>query len=414
MEKKSFRRRPIFHSSGKRGELMRILLTCGGISYNGLHMLDGKHRLYSETLKKMQEEGLTNMVRVGNKKVSRFDNFDLNYEKFITLFPLGYYGYYNRYAKINSQRVSLSKSDFVKSERAFREIEILMMMYGSGVNCFMEDKPSFRTSDKLEDDACYYYSAHELKDKQFTLTKRALGSKDTEKDFFKSTKSKEEFYTTTINSRAIGTLIFGDENYIVYHSGNNLLKWLSVSEYQYSSFSADRIREKNPKLVGLSIENMILVAYKQALFKKIIFPEREKYSHNFNVRNGYERIFALTYDRFGKEMLKFMKRKNWKQEIIDYMLPEVPLSPAGLSVDCDGFDGSTYYLSFGVPEVKKLKRFISVQDWIGNDMKFEVHCFDEQLPIFEGFEIERNKIISHSFTEFLSVISRKENSNETK
>lgn len=380
--KRHVERKPLYWK-GYRNELLRLMCTCGAVSYNGLHMLNGEHRIYTRKLKEMEAEGIVNVARLKKKKAARLSNFEKNYQKYISFLPMGYYGHYIRYADTNAKNIVRYASDKQKAIRAYRESEVAMIMSGAGVNIYPEMKVALRMDNKIPSSGAYYYSASEIKE---------CGQ-------YKTIAVNENNGKTVINSRMIGCLICDGGHYIIYHSGDKPLRWRQSSEGQIAYCAAKVINMKceNAPIQG-SVKESIVIAYSDSVYVKIMSDEKKNTLEIINANNGYENMYAITYTQQGKRLLSFMTRKNWKETLIRKYLPVVDTSHS--VVACDYTDGEIKILLFCIPDLVKLKKFKIAAEWAGDKENYQVYCFDYQVPFIKEVAGDVVDIYETSFDEF--------------
>lgn len=201
------------YTKGYRKELIKLMLTAGAVSYNGLHLLEGDYRLYMRKLKKMEEEGVVYVEKKRKMKNARLQNFEKRSEAYIDHFP-GYYGYYNRYGAVNAENIG--KLDEQKRIKAYKEAELYEMMYVSGVKVFPDEKKELRKGEKVAEEATYY-SDIEIK----------------KANTFEPNVQEEEFI---IGCRALGCLFAPSGYYMCYYMTDSLLRWSVRMEGQFARY----------------------------------------------------------------------------------------------------------------------------------------------------------------------------------
>lgn len=367
------RNRPVDFTKGYRGELIRLLLTTGVVSYDGLHMLSGEHRLYTRKLKEMEEEGIVDIARLGKKKAARLQYFDSSYEMYIDNLWLGYYGHYKKYGAPNGYSIGRYGSSPVAAERSYRESEIVEMMYGAEVSVLPEDKKQMQGGEKIESEEVCFYSNSEIQ-------KGGIGDKLTLHT--KNTDSEEE----SISSRIIGVLISPGGKYAVYHTGNKLLTWKKSSEGQMSYFLAQVLNVccANPSISG-GVSECIIIGYSNDVFLRLM--ENERKTH-VRIDSGYEHMYALPYTDNGRRLLSFMTQKDWKDKMKHYCLSDYSLNSNTSTIECDGTKENKIALVFCIPDISRLYRYISALSFVSKvstlEWKYEVYCFDFQMSMVEA------------------------------
>lgn len=361
MKRRRYRR--VKMCSGYRGELMRLMLTNGIVPYDALHMLKGEHRLYTRKLKEMEEEGIVEIVRYKNKKVATLKGFEMNYEKYISSFPVGYYGYYNR---IGSQiKIKLGRrADKVQAERAYREGKVSTLMYGCGINELFEEKPDITTDESDIITSACYYGMGEIK----------LGFGDGEKAIF--------------NSRAIGCIVGQGGMFAVYDTESRAMKWNDASEDRMMIYTARIINKAFPQhenKVQPLTESLVL-AYNEKTLCKVILNEKE--DKLINTETKYVSMYGMLYKKEYMPLIKNLcSDSEWKTRMKKRYLEAdgFNISPGiinMLPVSCDGVnENGEYVLLFCIPDISKLRRFLSAAHMSKQPERYKLYCYSFQAPI---------------------------------
>lgn len=349
---------------GYRNTLIKLLLTTGAITYSGLQMLPGNRIMYIRKLKEMEGEKILEIFRNNGKQLARLNHFDSLYKNYIDSLPNGYYGHYNRYGRSNHRRVAVVDKNGVTSERVIRECEVTQMMYGAGVSVFPDEKTEMRGNALIDSEEISYYSSHELKEC------------DTFHLHLNSTDKKDNY---TMTSRIIGCLISPGGKYAVYHTGHERLFWKKASEGQIAYYISGVINKKceNPNMSG-SAKDCIMVGKDMGVFQKI-FEGRKPGC--VSVESGYERMYAIPYDKNGQKMLERMTKDGWRRKLLDRYLIGYDTDTSMNNIICDGIQESRIALVFCDGDIVRLKKYITAIQWVKctqTNITYEIYCHDFQ------------------------------------
>ena len=364
------------YEKGMRRELVLVMLTCGVVSYDGLHMLtdDHEHRMYTRTLRKMSEEGLVNVVRYGNKKMARLTDVKGNCCRYIREDERELYEYYMKYADGYAKLSGRYKSDPQGCKRALIGSETTLFMHGSGISCLSENKPAVGNGEIIPDAGAYYYNAIELK---------GISS------YTPNVKTDERRTKTVLNSRAIGCMTSGENNYLVYNIQDKLIKWSQISEMQFSMALGILLgKAKERKTVGSQIEACIILYKKTDTLIRAFRYTDEKQRSYINADTGYRQTYYLPYDENGRAIARIMCMPKWKETLKRKYLGNIEQNTSSLSVTCDGVEtnsnGKIYYLLYCIPDVTKLYRFLKAAEWNGNMENFVIYCYSYQTEFLKS------------------------------
>lgn len=365
-QRKRKKRRPVDYTKGYRRELMQIMLTAGSVSYDGMHVLNKSHPMYAKKLRQMEKEGIVEISRIKRKKLARLKNFEKKSIEYIEFFP-GYYKHYNKYAKDNATDAGREKSDITRCKKAYREAEIIEMMHGAEIRSFPMEKAELYKGQKIGSEAVYY-SDIELKDVNgFKISKESKNGK------------------SVINSRAIGGVFSAGGNYIIYHTGNESLKWSIKNEGQMALHISTILNKYGYWQQSGKIEENIIFANSDKPFLQMYKEKRGTY---VKTENGYNHTYILPYDKNGQRLLQKMLEANWKEKMLEEYLvggdEEVVVNDYNWSISCDAHKGNVNMLLFCIPDIVKLKKFLMSAEWTEEKENYQIYCYDFQQEFIEA------------------------------
>ena len=356
------RKRSPSWKKGYRGEIMKLLLSIGVISKRGIPLLKGNHRMYVRKIKEMEDERIIEKHRNSGNVTDNLKEFDKRLDEYIGEFKNGYYGHYNRYCRTNADYVTKYGKDKTQFERAVRDSESAMMVYSSGAKVIAEEKPALRLEEtKIPKGESLYYRTAEIKDSR-------------------AVRSEERILAQT---RCNGWLTCPGGEYLVYMIGKKLIRWREVSETGFAGY-VSTITEGKKEGGKREVKEGILLAYTDEPYRRMLSFDKQ-ISTNLNIENGHKVMYGITYDTIGRDMLSLMQKKNWKEMLKKTYLSDMKLNTGMKSyVACDALDGDVKVLLYCIPDLVRLKRFISAAMIEGDATRYHIYCFDYQ----ENFIVE--------------------------
>lgn len=387
--------RSVNYNRGYRGELIRILLTAGCISYKGLHLMCGSHSMYTRKLKQMREEGITEQKKLGRRRVEKLFNYNNSKDKYLSKLPPEYEKHYEQYGKEHSHNIGRWSSEKTSAERAYRTSEICMLMNGAGIYMFPDEKPELSSAEKIkvENEAAYFYTASEIK--KATNFQLIIPKARKEEE-----KQKQKTENLTVNTRAIGSLFCKESTYMIYHSGGKVMKWNRSAEGQMSMHVGKIVRQLIPdtKETG-GIRRCIIYANADKVFKSI-FENDKKRLGLLTTNSGYDEMYLLPVNESGREFTSFMTRENWKETIKQEYLRGYETETVQGTIVCDGKDKRGSILLYCIPNINRLEKFIRAAEWSGDKNAFRIICFTFQESFVRSVAEEYAEVIVVSFLEF--------------
>ena len=368
------------YDKGYRNELIKLLITSGGISYKGLCLLSKNRIMYQRKLIDMKNEGIVEIFSKNRTRIARLKDFENTYETYIGNMPVGYYGYYNQHGKILHKYLGTKEENGVKAERAIRIIEINLIMNGTeNIRVYPEEKPRIDTANYIPEEGSYYYTISELRQDEL---------------FRQSVKEKEKGDEYSITSRAVGLLISPDGNYPVYHTGEAAMLWRKSAEGQLSYSLAMLLKKKRTNMktpVFNGIQECIIFADNMEVFGRIILGKKGR---NLNMDSGYKAMYALPYDSNGQKILEKMTFPNWKTKLNTSVLKgyDTEIDKAS-SITYDGRKKQHIALNFCCSDIQRLNKFIKTMQWIcdtNTENIYEIFCYTFQEPLIKSLTSELN------------------------
>lgn len=380
------------YSKGARLEILKLLHICGLIPLHSFEMLHNNNtRVYQQRAKEMEREGVTVNYRIPNSnyKYVHMQDYEKNmakydYRKYL---PEGYYERYVTYGAIDSKR-GRSQTDKTKQERAIRNAEIFIMMYGAKINSLPEDKIMLGSEEYLREDQSYYYTSREIKNYTGYKSDVEITYDNQGKESSKKVKS----------SRVLGLYTSPGGDYAVYQLGRNLVNWNQSGEYKISILINKILCAKYKEPRGTDSRGIIISQNAETLRKAIGAEDAKAEAWFRNIEDCYKELYVLPYNQYGQQMLKIMGLRGWKEKSREMFLNEQQRQPC--SIPCDGYDGERYYLLYCIPDVKKLRLFLRRAALEDNPRKYVVICFKEQAQMVAAAGRRHITIMTAEFKEY--------------
>lgn len=355
------------YDRGIRKEIMELLISAGCVSYDGLHSLedDHEHRIYSRTIQKMIEEKSVCLVKYGNKKIVKLlGNPNRRYYK-----NESGINYYSRYSLVYAEGSSRYLSDRQSCKRALLHSEVLMFMYGAGLNATYDNKAMIMSGEPLPDIGAYYYTSLEVKNTSGYSAVVGI-TNDGKK---------------VSNTRSFGMVISPCADYVVYDIDTALIRWSEISETQFAfscGMMLSRLREHNKGIV-----NSCIVLYKgNSAIKRAFEATGNKSSKTFiSAETGYKETYYIPYSSEGRALIRMMVSDNWKERLKEYYLTEYDTNTGSLSVVCDGVktkNGKEYALLYCIPDITRLYRFLKAAEI--NPARYIIYCYEYQVSFLKS------------------------------
>lgn len=349
------------YNTGMRHEIMKLLLSLGTVTTNGLRMkFRDNYKYAAETMRRMMDEGI---IREGKyvlgRRVTRYfvlNDFPTKKKIYMRYFPVGYYYCYHTYGENNAKDISRrQKEEVYTMERIARISDIGVMMMRSGVKSMPDEIHEILKGDaKIEEGGTYYFTANAVK--------RSLD--------------------VVSNSRAVGFMCCTNETFVVYNTGERArLKWSVSTEGKIMRIVNMIDREmREVKIENGREVSAILIGGEQAV--SMIFEEREdKRVSTIKIPSGYKEMLYVPYTEDGVWLLEQMNTAEWRAELKKKYLKglEPPNIKNGIAHDAK--DKDVNVLLFCIPDIEKLHNFVTHAKFTGAKEKFRILCY----PFQEGF-----------------------------
>lgn len=385
--KKAVRKRKGSYQKGYRAEIMKLLLSTGAISYRGLWLLDGDIKEYQKRIRKMREEGVVTIKSVGSRKMVRLDDFENKCGEYIETYKRGYFGFYINNCIEIGQAIGRYGTEKTRGERACRIVETAMAAYAVGIDVLWEEKEDIRKGGSVKNKANFYLPREikEIASFQF----RAKGVKG------------DEAEEQVINSRSVGGIFSPGGDYVMYHTGNKVLKWFTPSEGQMM-YCFGRVREIHEEKERGKVDSCIILGYSNKPFERMFNPPKKNGVNLVTVEKcGYKHMYQIPYSREGARLIGLMTKENWFKKMKQILLPANDKEERFFGIDCDGTMGDIKVLLYTAPDMVRLRKFLNAAEWDGAYENYHIYCFDFQQSFLESVVEGRASIMVVPFDEYL-------------
>ena len=282
--------------------------------------------------------------------------------------------------KVDTNHIS---GNITRRLRLHRIADTVITMYNAGVSIFRDGKP----------DVFYRADDNSAVGQSLAVVNPA---------FYNSREFKElgNDLIKIKNARAVGVLLTVADIFIVYNTGNSLMKWDYKSEIgvkasmKYYLCQQRLSRQYEPESVkGLILGNSMDILYE-------LIHGRDGCKRNyFFLDNTFDSFIFLTNDEYGEILLKLLCDYNMQNELNGILCGTLNPPDKGITIENDAFDdgGNPVLLSYLI-DMPRLVRFYSalnLQDRTGT-----VICFDFQKDILLKCCGERVSFETIDFIEF--------------
>lgn len=363
----------INYGKGYKNEILQLLYLTTVIPYRSLRLLSARPRMYQRAVKEMEEDGTVVVDKQGGEKNIRLREYRSRRAVYEAYIPEEYIEYYEATARGKLKDLSDIKNNRSAPEKVLRNSATQIMMYSCGIE-ISPDKRDLRR-EMLEDYDIAYYNSNEIKQIENyhdTVTKE---------------NKKGEYSKKLSNSRISGLLISPGGIYAVYNIGNTLIEWKRFGEVKMAAYIAGLIKHKSMSEVDANEpKEAIVIARNDTLFEKICNGNYGKKARVIlmNIDYAYDRLYAIPENRNGVLLLKIMTVNGWRGKILNAVIrKEEQMAKADVSVDCDGYDNENqiYKLVFCIPNLNKLKAFVTRAMFESNEKKYHVYCYSFQAQL---------------------------------
>lgn len=263
--------------------------------------------------------------------------------------------------------------------------EVIALMHYSGAHTYPDEKYKISQQGMINNNS--YYPAREIK----TYTGSTVDANPDDLPVEKSSQA----------TRITGILLSEGGNYTIYHLGKSLKKWSANGEYKLRMYAQNMLNKYQPQL-DCNINSTILIAHKLTLFTQIVANESKDIYRQYGVLNdAYSSIYAIPYNRYGRDLLRIMQKEYWQTHLMEYLMDAPVPDTRKASVTCDYIENGIYILLFCVPDIKRLIAFRHAAIHFADKSQFQVYCFDFQREFITQVIGDYAEIMETDFYETL-------------
>lgn len=403
------------YRKGARREIIRLLFLNGVLTYKSMQVMQDTRQMTGRAVKKLESEGVIEISK-GPLRVTLRDHaltalrkneiaekhsrdeaggltarddsiqsgegtpvVNLEYQNFrenIETYPeeVGYLdavsegqvAYYRQNIAYSVKNVKgTSKNYYQKFIRMIRNSEVNTLVYSTGAKIMADEKPDIiRTTDRV------YYSSVEIK--------RGREDRDDGK--------------AISNERSHGVLVSPGGLYMMYHTGNAMIKWSSFSEIGGCIRTMRFLKERADEewcMKNEQIEVAVVLADNPTVFSRMVTYDGKVKSSNgmknmlLAIEPAYKTLYGITNDLNGRKMLGYMQDAGWRTRMKQLFLTHEEIEESKFcSIACDGYDkeNSLYTLLFCIPDLIKLRNFCMRAELNQQPDNYRIICFTHQLP----------------------------------
>jgi hypothetical protein len=398
------------YSTGRRREIVGLILQSGGLTNRGLRLYWNKPNEYknkTQIIATLIEEGIIEETKIkvsGLKQIRVFTlkSFGTKNKEYIEEYEIGSFANYKNY--LSGIKEEIGKANSGSGQRAYRaaqSVNVNQMMYLAGVSCGAGDM--YQTFDAR-------------------LTKKGQGRRFSELrcTYFQNAYPKTLFNIKS-RSRSQGTLIHRDgEAYAVYNIGERRPKWRNEDEKMHwqvlidpvikamseEGFKVDTsVEGRKAILVAEDAPVINLVREKKGLRKKKGIKE-DYLTLPSMYRTG---LYYVPFSDFGVQLLRIINQTNWKERVLRESLGSLyGTAQVGNGISHDAYENGVMTLCFTVPDIERLRNFAMAAANINDKSMFKVICFEKQYDFIKEIIGDYAEIEVVSLEPFIRDIGIKE------
>lgn len=358
---------------GNNHDLLELLLLFGVVPYDSLNYLLDDPRFLQRAATKMRDDGTILKGKRGQRKCLWLATDKEQAQKWEIYVSEELKRYYQ---SESSDRRNRTSGDNVNSIKTVSDIDAQMFLYACGYKTGPHAKDATREPWGRSEES--YYTSKEFKRISAYRPNKIQGKKSTD--------------AKMSSSRANGVLVTGGGNYVVYNLERDLISWARSTEMKMGVYATQTIRSHSSVEYPPRMEtNAVVLAssnnpfYKMVMLEYGLEKQQNKVATPFiNVDHSYDHMYAVTKDNLGKTLLRMMGTPAWKETIENNLLSQ-ELIDGRMSArfPCDGYDPETgiHYLLFCIPDIVKLKTFVTWASLEQDKKKFRIYCFKHQVPL---------------------------------
>jgi hypothetical protein len=274
------------------------------------------------------------------------------------------------------------KSDITRRLRLKSLAETLVTMQNAGVSVYRDEKP----------DIFYPPNAYDEPPTFWVTTPVFYNSKEVKEVGVNSLKIK--------GSRFTGALLTESVIYIVYNTGDSLMKWENNFEVRtktllWHTLSIERMPEQyfSQLICGLMLGDTMEQAY------QLLTSKSGKKQHYFKLDNTFDYFPFVTNDRYGEVLLRLICDTEKRNELDSILAVGLNPHNPGSVVENDATDENGEPVLFAYDcDMYRIKRFnsaLSIHGRFGT-----LICFDYQEDVLRRYCSENVRIETIDFDKF--------------
>ena len=203
------------------------------------------------------------------------------------------------------------------------------------------------------------------------------------------------------NSRAMGVLLTSDSVYVIYYTGDHVLKWDYKTEVKLRTLLTHHLRSgvlSSLYMPSLPVKALILGSNMNIAFQLMtgIGGSKERY---FYLDQSYEYFHYLPNDKISSRLLKFISDPVLPQKLRELLLSDLSSPDLQCSIphDAKTADGKLVLLGYDF-DMLRIKQFMTgISLW---DMSGDLICFDFQKDILSKMSTASVTLTTIDFTKF--------------
>jgi len=352
--------------AGVKDTVLQLTALCGEISAEALRQLNCSEKYLDNVLLKLRQENLISQCKKDDMVGYRLTRNGKNLlslsqpERFADFFAGG----------IGTDKVRL---DAAHRYRYMRMSEILVMLYGLGVHIFPDEKAPLFSPLAVESQSSQprYYLSSEVKN---------FGDESIKIN----------------NARFTGLLRAGTGDYLMYNTGESVLKWEEMSEYRSVTLLEYKLKTKiHPIMCGMDMETAGI----------LLSSDGGKLSKYYKVGSALPCMHFVPRNEDGRFLLSMYVLSRNLQHLKESVLKKQNLYESNTSLQCDGYANDTTAVLFACDfDMQRIALFKTGTEVRG--LKKIVFCFDFQADVLSryfGSNTELRVIDAHKTAELCGI-----------
>jgi len=273
------------------------------------------------------------------------------------------------------------KSEITRRLRLHRIAETYITMQNAGVAVFQDEKPDvFYPADYESQNLAIYvpafYNSREIKEVGMDCVK-------------------------IHGARMVGTLLTPDKVFVVYNTGNSLMKWEYKSEMRTKALIKTLLwRERMPEQYSMDDEVEGLVFGADMEIALSLLSSTGGVKHNYFMLDGnYDNFHFLTSDHKGEVILKLLCDAEKIAQFNQILSQNLSGHDNGFIIENDAIDANgnpvLFAYSFDMPRIKRFNSALQMYGRSGT-----LICFDFQADVLRRYCCEHMQIQTIGFAKF--------------